>query len=147
MNWISLLRSEESEIERVRGQEDRVFIKVALIQREITNDLNISLRLHSTMTRCLFKTSAARSAGCTTVCSYLHLITGNELFHTPDADVLFLSEVRRVADWVCFVVYWLQEVVPRVWCQKKRGRQIKQRSVSPLIPVCRRFCLSPSDTK
>lgn len=62
MTWISLLRSEESEIERVRGQEDRVFIKVALIQREITNDLNISLRLHNTMTRCLFKTFALAAA-------------------------------------------------------------------------------------
>lgn len=58
MTWIALLRSEESEIERVRGQEDRVFIKVALIQREITNDLNVSLRLRNTMTRCLFKTLA-----------------------------------------------------------------------------------------
>lgn len=80
MTWISLSRSEESEIERVRGQEDRVFIKVALIQREITNDLNISLRLRNTMTRCLFKTFALAAPAETAVCSHSHLIREMNFF-------------------------------------------------------------------
>lgn len=131
MTWISLLRSEESEIERVRGQEDRVFIKVALIQREITNDLNISLHLHSTMTWCLFKTSAARSAGCTTVCSYLHLIREMNFFIRRTLTFYFC---RRSVGWPtgCVLLFtgcrkWFLESGAR----KKEGGK-SNRDPSPL---------------
>lgn len=37
-----------------------------------------------------------------------------------------------MADWVRFVVHWLQEVVSRVWCQKKKEGGKSNRDPSPL---------------
>lgn len=132
---------------KLRECEDKrtgVVIKVALIQREIMNDLKISLLLHNTTTLSLFQTSQRRLHHDRLMFA-LHIVE-NELFRT-----LTFYICQRSAGWsvYCCLLAAGSRFSSLASEKKMETNKTEHRSYPSLSlrATLWRFCHSPSDTK